>query len=73
MSERSAKISPERKRVDAAMERWSGAHPSSVRLWSELSDTDKERLAIRRLRSIAATLGWDEVLHRIGIRRRVQD
>ena len=73
MNERSAKTSPERKRVDAAMERWHDAHAGSVRLWSDLSDADKERLAVRRLRSIAASLGWDEVLHRIGIRRRVQD
>lgn len=73
MNERSAKTSPERKRVDAAVERWSGAHPGSVRLWSELSERDKERLAMRRLRSVAATLGWDEVLHRIGIRRREQE
>ena len=73
MNERSAKISPERKRIAAAVERWQDAHDGSARLWSELTDTDKERMAMRRLRSVAATLGWDEVLHRIGIRRRVQD
>lgn len=72
MKERFPKSSPERARIDAAVARW-GEADIPIRLWSELSDTDKERLAVRRLRSVAATLGWDEVLHRIGIRRRVQD
>jgi hypothetical protein len=67
------KKSLERARVDAAVDRWRDAKAGPVRLWSELSDGDKERLAMRRLRSVAASLGWDEVLHRIGIRRRVQD
>ncbi len=63
----------ERLRVAAAADRWQDAAAGHVRLWSELTDLDKERIAVRRLRSAAAKLGWDEVLHRIGIRRRVQD
>ena len=73
MDQRLSKRSPERNRVDAAMERWRQAHPGSVRLWTELTDDDKERMAMRRLRSIAGSLGWDEVLHRLGIRRRMQE
>ena len=72
MKERLSKTSAERARIEAAAERWGEAR-IQPRLWSELNDRDKERLAMRRLRSIAAVLGWDAVLHRIGIRRRVQD
>ena len=73
MDQRPPKRSPERNRVDAAMERWRQARPGSVRLWTELTDDDKERMAMRRLRSIAGSLGWDEVLHRLGIRHRMRE
>ena len=63
----------ERARVADATEQWRDAGLGRVRLWSELTDADKERLAQRHLRSAAARLGWDEVLHRLGLRRRVQD
>ena len=69
MERRSQKKSPERIRVEIATERWRDAQTGSVRLWPELTDQDKERLAMRRLRHVAGTLGWDEVLHRLGIRR----
>ena len=68
MERRSQKKSPERIRVEIATERWRDAQAGSVRLWPELTDQDKERMAMRRLRSVAGTLGWDEVLHRLGIR-----
>lgn len=69
MEARSPRKSPERVRVDAAMERWRDAG-TTIRLWSELTDGDKERLAVRHLRSLAARLGWDEVLCRLGVRPR---
>ncbi|BBK32509.1 hypothetical protein EDC65_5018 [Stella humosa] len=71
--ERQSRRSAERIRVDQATERWHEAQSTHVRLWSELTDLDKERLAARRLRSLAGKLGWDAVLRHIGVGRRVED
>ena len=60
----------ERRRVDAAVDRWEEAREARPKLWSELSERDKERLALRRLRRIAAAVGWDGVLQRLGVGRR---
>ncbi|MGE0717179.1 MAG: hypothetical protein AB7P02_17175 [Alphaproteobacteria bacterium] len=60
---------PETHRVAAAAGRWDEARAARPRLWCELTDHDKEKLAIRRLRTVAATVGWDAVLHRLGLRR----
>lgn len=63
----------ERRRVDAAVERWQEAREARPRLWSELSEYDKEKLALRRLRSIAAAIGWDGVLRRLGLGRQPEE
>ncbi|MCC7273408.1 MAG: hypothetical protein IT561_12130 [Alphaproteobacteria bacterium] len=57
------------RRVAAAADRWNEARAARPRLWCELTDHDKEKLAIRRLRATAAAVGWDAVLRRLGVRR----